>query len=425
MKPFKRGPHYRIDLRRRGFPRIQISTGTSNRAHATAMANTLLILLDAGRRDLVGLLAEQRVTLSDIHEAYLRSPEALEQLKARAESPTLGPLVDEWLNYLESPAGVSPRTKRRYAPQTIRRYRVSWEGFFEHLQLGRDSKLSHITSGFVADYRRARVKAEGGSSRHTRKDGTPPSAATVNRDLVALAAFLRWCREQKGIQFDAPKVVREREPRGRERWLSSDEIRAVEEAAEPFWWPLFATLLHTGMRVGEAQGLVWGDVRIAERRISIHEGARRVKSASSVRDVPISEPLAEILAQQAAQYASGPPDPVFPPPQDRYDRVRDAWRRACLKAGLHDGGVKPVPNATLHDLRHTFGVHAAQAGVPIPRLQRLFGHTTPLMTLRYMKHAPESYFREDAASIAASITGQHDDEREIRAETARKALKRA
>ncbi len=27
------------------------------------------------------------------------------------------------------------------------------------------------------------------------------------------------------------------------------------------------------------------------------------------------------------------------------------------------------------------------------------------MTLRYMKHAPESYFAEDAAKVAASLTG--------------------
>ena len=39
------------------------------------------------------------------------------------------------------------------------------------------------------------------------------------------------------------------------------------------------------------------------------------------------------------------------------------------------------------------------------RLQKLLGHTTPLMTLRYMKHGPESYFREDAASIAHPSRG--------------------
>jgi len=31
---------------------------------------------------------------------------------------------------------------------------------------------------------------------------------------------------------------------------------------------------------------------------------------------------------------------------------------------------------TVHDLRHTFALHAAQAGVPIPRIQKLLGHAT-------------------------------------------------
>jgi integrase len=83
--------------------------------------------------------------------------------------------------------------------------------------------------------------------------------------------------------------------------------------------------------------------------------------------------------------------------------ARGTWRSACLRAGLHDGGRHPKPNATIHDLRHTFGVHAAKAGVPIARLQTLLGHATPAMTMRYMKHAPQEFFGEDAAKIAASI----------------------
>ena len=57
------------------------------------------------------------------------------------------------------------------------------------------------------------------------------------------------------------------------------------------------------------------------------------------------------------------------------------------------------------DLRHTFAVHCAQAGGPLPRIQKLLGHASPVMTMRYMKPAPEAYFVEDAARIAASIQG--------------------
>ena len=47
------------------------------------------------------------------------------------------------------------------------------------------------------------------------------------------------------------------------------------------------------------------------------------------------------------------------------------------------------------------------------------------MTLRYMKHAPESYFPEDAARVAASLTGKRDREAEVQAALARDALRRA
>jgi hypothetical protein len=47
------------------------------------------------------------------------------------------------------------------------------------------------------------------------------------------------------------------------------------------------------------------------------------------------------------------------------------------------------------------------------------------MTMRYMKHAPESYFAEDAAKVAASLSGERDREREAQAKLAREGLKRA
>jgi len=47
------------------------------------------------------------------------------------------------------------------------------------------------------------------------------------------------------------------------------------------------------------------------------------------------------------------------------------------------------------------------------------------MALRYMKHAPEAYFAEDTARVAASLSGELDRERETRATMARAQLQRA
>jgi len=58
------------------------------------------------------------------------------------------------------------------------------------------------------------------------------------------------------------------------------------------------------------------------------------------------------------------------------------------------------------------------------RLQKLLGHASPHMTLRYMKHAPESYFAEDAAKVAASISGERNREAEAQAALARDSVRR-
>ncbi len=97
--------------------------------------------------------------------------------------------------------------------------------------------------------------------------------------------------------------------------------------------------------------------------------------------------------------------------------MRRVWDRTCRAA--------VVANATPHDARHTFGVHAVQLGVPLVRVQKLMGHASPHMTLRYMQHAPEAYLDEDAATIEQPMSGKTDREATAGASAARNTLRRA
>ena len=406
MSVFKRpeSRRYVVEVRWRGLPRLKLSTGSTNRARAGAMERTLHALRDVGRLDVLRLLGEGKLRLADVHEDYQRDPTALQQRVAKVASPVLGPLVDEWLKWLESPAALSSKTRRPFSARTAYRYRESWQRLFRILPRGRDATLADITKGFIAEFREAR-----------RREGT--AGSTINRDLCALSAFRRWCAEERDLSVTALKLPREREPAGRERWLSAEELRDLECATPREWWPLFATLAFTGLRIGEAQGLRGGEVRLAERRITVSERVRSLKTAGSVRDVPIPEPLARLLAEHVTRYPIGPNDLLFGAPFNDYRAARRVFSRACRSAGLH--------KVTLHDLRHTFAVHAAQAGVPIPRIQKLLGHATVAMAMRYMKHAPEAYFVEDAARVAGSLTGARDREEEARVELVRARLTKA
>ncbi len=205
MKPIKRkgAATYEMDVRWRGYPRLRLSCGTTSKARAGAMSRTLLALRDAGRRDLLGLLATHRLTLAEVHDAYTRDPASLEHLRAKAESLPLGLLVDEWLAWCKSPAGLSPRTKRPYTPKTVRRYAVSWEGFYAAMVAGRETGLNEVTRGFLRDYRRLRVRATGGLKRKE-VAGRSVSAATFNRDMAALSALFTWLHEVKGHECRPP-----------------------------------------------------------------------------------------------------------------------------------------------------------------------------------------------------------------------------
>ena len=154
---------------------------------------------------------------------------------------------------------------------------------------------------------------------------------------------------------------------------------------------------------------------MSDQVITVHDRSRRLKTSASARVVPIAVPLARLLAEHRTRYPGGPADPVFPHPFGSYQLAQRVFQRACRQAGLDD--------IRIHDLRHTFGVHCAQAGIPIVRIQRLLGHSTPVMALRYMKHAPENYFAADAARVAASLSGAADREAGAQAELARQGFK--
>ncbi len=74
---------------------MKLSTGTNSKTRAGAMERTLESLRDAGRFDVLRLLAGGKLRLADVHEDHQRDPAALQQRVAKVASPLLGPLVDE------------------------------------------------------------------------------------------------------------------------------------------------------------------------------------------------------------------------------------------------------------------------------------------------------------------------------------------
>jgi len=85
---------------------------------------------------------------------------------------------------------------------------------------------------------------------------------------------------------------------------------------------------------------------------------------------------------------------VFPSPDNPekpIGSVRKTHDAAMRRANI-------VPGFRLYDLRHAYASRAVMAGVDLPTLAALLGHTSVQMTMRYVYPA-EEHKREAAAKI--------------------------
>jgi integrase len=208
-----------------------------------------------------------------------------------------------------------------------------------------------------------------------------------------LATAIKW-----GLRADNPcrGVERNREI-GRQRYLTGPELARVTNALAALRDQGAANairlLLLTGCRRGELLAARWGDVDI-EAGIWVKPGAT-TKQGTTHR-VPLSEAACRLLAKMKEDARS---EWLFPAPHKVGHRtdITDAW--AALRKAAN------IPGVRLHDLRHTYASVLASAGLSLPIIGALLGHTTPQTTHRYA-HLLDDPLRRATEQAAAIITGK-------------------
>jgi len=235
------------------------------------------------------------------------------------------------------------------------------------------------------------------------------SAKTQVNVLNLLSAMLKLAVEL-GWLVAAPKIRKPKLVEQDYHWLRTEEdVRrlldaATEEAAGVM--ELYATAVYTGLRAGELLGLRWEDIDFGRRLITVRGSYDKPTKTGAIRHVPILDPLLPVLR---AWRLACPTDVVFPgatlEAQGPSARVlQEVFQRCMLRAGLTEVrkdvplGAGPAAQRggtyaglTFHDLRHTFASHWVMKGGDIFRLQRILGHATTQMTLRYAHLAPEAF----------------------------------
>ena len=275
-------------------------------------------------------------------------------------------------------------------------------------------KLSDVTAEAVEAYLRSK-----------RGQGLAP--ASLHRHLATLSLILKSAHRKRLVRENPIPLV-ERPKAARKRWriLSPVEGVAVQKAwdamieeADPgdrrddliVARALFVTLLDTGIRRGEALGLRWRHVRLADPAgptLRVEETWTRAsvdtpKSAAGQRTISLGRTISATLFDfRAWTPFAGEDERLFVNPRTGHPinptRYGNLLREALGRAGISDR-VRPC-----HDLRHSSITNAAAAGIPPEALMSRAGHSDYATTRGYVDLAGES-FRAEADLLDARLWG--------------------
>jgi integrase len=166
------------------------------------------------------------------------------------------------------------------------------------------------------------------------------------------------------------------------------------------------------MRAGELAALEWSDVDFDRRLVTVQRSFDGPTKSDRVRYVPILDPLLPVLRAWRLRHPGRlvftnqggrmlqPSARIF---QEVLHRVLAA---AELPRVMRNG--KERPYVRFHDLRHTFASHWVVRGGDLFKLQKILGHQSVQMTMRYAHLAPEA-FKEDYARLGTHMPGGHAD----------------
>ena len=222
----------------------------------------------------------------------------------------------------------------------------------------------------------------------------------ANRVLALLSRMFSLAVHWK-LRSDNPvRGISRNQEHKRDRYLTGAELTRLTAALTKLHDQGAANavrlLLLTGARRGELLAARWNDIDLATG-VWTKPGATTKRK--TVHRVPLSAAACQLLAAMKEQADS---EWLFPArfTPHRLD-LDDAW--GVLRKTAR------IPDARLHDLRHTYASVLASSGLSLPIIGALLGHTTAQTTLRYA-HLLDDPLRAATERAAAVITGKPDAE---------------
>ena len=242
--------------------------------------------------------------------------------------------------------------------------------------------------------------------------GDPGLSSTTVRSvhLMLHSAFERAVKERLIPRNPTDDCIAPKVRKVEMKTLRPEHLKAYLDAADTRGvLPMFYLELVSGLRKGELVALLWDDLDIQNRTISVSKQyiknpsgkltLSRPKTETSVRRVSIPQEAVDLLIREHEKHPENPY--MFPSSATGEMYYPDSVVKLHEKI-LKDAGLEHI---RFHDLRHTFATLALQNGVDIKTVSSMLGHYDAGFTLRTYTHATRQ-MQDQAAETMGSFMAQ-------------------
>jgi len=286
--------------------------------------------------------------------------------------------------------GLSPRTLRAYGFDLLN---------FARWWFSSTRDLCQLNSSHLLDYVRYQLASK-----------PAPTPQTVNHRLVVLHCFYRFhcgcdiAGDQTGVtptyttrdpigygrRRRIRRGLRLKQPRRAVMPLSPEEVSAFWRSFRTYRdISLIALMLFDGLRSREVMELQLADLCLSEAQIRVHGKGNRDRILPLAQETAAVLQLYIRLERPAA--TSSPCLFVCLKGSHRGMPITPAGLRSLFR---HHRIRTGVSRANPHRFRHTFGSDMVRAGVSVPALMRLMGHSDISTTMLYVQLSPRDVWRE-------------------------------
>jgi integrase len=253
---------------------------------------------------------------------------------------------------------------------------------------------------FMKDIAAGKTSADVKTGKHGRAIVTG-GKGTATRTVGLLSGIFSFAVDQDYLKINPVHGVQRYPDAKSKRFLSTSEMASLGDALgqsekngeNPKAIAIIRLLCLTGCRKGEIETLKWSNIDL--ERKALHLTATKTGD----KTIPLGPPALELLSSLSRHDQS---EFVFPGDKGgHYVGLPKVWRRVRELAKLED--------VRLHDLRHSFASVGVGAGLSLPIIGKMLGHSQAETTQRYAHLANDPLVQAtDSVStrIAASMTNQ-------------------